>query len=197
MRPSRPRLASHYETLTVPQNATKAQIKSSFYRLSKKYHPDVNGDPGAQVKFRAISEAYSILGHDRERRAYDRTLVDAPVSKPGYNYTTFYETRRQRGPKATYAWEPRRSSPSSSNPQSSSSSQHSHSRTQPHPHPYHYQRPEPSPFFHPGQKHTRGSGRRGPTAEQDGAAGVSSFWRAVQVSGLIAVVIALGGTFGK
>ena len=131
------------------------------------------------------------------RRAYDRTLVHAPVPKPTYDYTTFYETRRRRGPKATYAWEPHRSSPSSSNTHSSSSSQHSHPRTQSQPHPYHYQRPEPSPFFHPGQKHPRGSGRRGSTAEDDSAAGVSSFWRAVQVSGLIAVVIAIGGTFGK
>lgn len=173
----------------------------------------MNGDPAAQVKFRAVSEAYSILGHDRERcvilfaltfnhanpcsaarRAYDRTLVETPAPKPGYDYTTFYETRRRRGPKATYAWEPRRSSPSTSNPHSSSSSQHSHSRTQSRPHPSHYHRPEPSPFFHPGEKHPRGSGER---TEQDGVVGVSSFWRAVQVSGLIAVVIAIGGAFGK
>lgn len=152
----------------------------------------MNSDSGAQVKFRAISEAYSVLGHDRERRAYDRTLIDAPVPQPNHNYTTFYETRRRRGPKATYAWEHRRSSPSSS-----SSPQHSHSRTQPYPHPHHYHRPEPSPFFHPGQRYPRGGGRRDPMAEQDNVVGVSSFWRAVQVSGLIAVVIAIGGAFGK
>ena len=131
------------------------------------------------------------------RRAYDRTLVDAPVPKPSYNYATFYETRRRRGPKATYAWEPRRNSPSTANPQASSSSQHSHPRTQSHPHPYHYHRPEPSPFFHPGQKRPRGSGEGDPMAERDSVVGVSGFWRAVQVSGLIATVIAIGGAFGK
>ena len=33
--------------------------------------------------------------------------------------------------------------------------------------------------------------------ESNGVAGVSSFWRAVQVSGLIALVIAIGGALGK
>ena len=134
------------------------------------------------------------------RRAYDRTLLEAPIPKPSYDYGAFYETRRRRGPKATYAWEPRRSSPSSPNPHSSSSSSSSsssHSRAQPHPHPYHYHRPEPSPFFHPDQRPPRGSGQRDPMAEHDRVAGVSSFWRAVQVSGLIATVIVIGGALGK
>lgn len=131
------------------------------------------------------------------RRTYDRTLQEAPISKPGYDYGAFYETRRRRGPKATYAWEPRRTSQSSSNSQSSSSSQHSYSQTQSHPPPYHHHRPEPSPFFHPGQRPPRGSGRQDPMAENDQVVGISSFWRAVQVSGLIAVVIAIGGSFGK
>jgi len=126
------------------------------------------------------------------RRAYDSTLLDAPIPKPTYDYGAFYETRRRRGPKATYAWESRRTAPSSS-----SSSQHSHSQTQSHPHSYHYHRPEPSPFFHPGQKPPPGSGQKDPMAEHDHVAGVSSFWRAIQVSGLIAVVIAVGGALGK
>ena len=172
----------------------------------------MSNDPTAQGKFRAISEAYAILGHDRERcadpppirstptsyanfrRAYDRALLETPIPKPSYDYGAFYETRRRRGPKATYAWESRRASPSSS---PSPSSQRSHSQTQSRPHPYHYHRPEPSPFFYPGQRPTRGSGQRDPVAEDDRVAGVSSFWRAVQVSGLIAIVIAIGGAFGK
>jgi len=128
------------------------------------------------------------------RRAYDSTLLDAPIPKPTYDYGAFYETRRRRGPKATYAWEPRRTAPSSS---SSSQHSHSHSQTQSRPHPHHYHRPEPSPFFHPGQKPPPGSGQRDTMSEHDRVAGVSSFWRAIQVSGLIAVVIAVGGALGK
>ena len=126
------------------------------------------------------------------RCAYDRTLLESPIPKPSYNYGAFYETRRKRGPKATYAWESRRTSPSSS-----SSSQHSHSRTQSNVHPYHYHRPGPSPFFHPGERPPGGSRERDPMTEHDRVARVSSFWRAVQVSGLIAIVIAIGGALGK
>jgi len=139
--------------------------------------------------------ACSILTSDTDscfiiRHAYDRTLLESPIPKPSYNYGAFYETRRQRGPKATYAWESRRTPPSSS------SSQHSHSRTQSNAHPYHYRQPGPSPFFHPGQR--PGGGReQDPMTEHDRVARVSSFWRAVQVSGLIAIVIAIGGALGK
>ncbi|KDQ54045.1 hypothetical protein JAAARDRAFT_80396 [Jaapia argillacea MUCL 33604] len=117
----------HYETLAVPRNATKSQIKSSFYKLSKLYHPDVTKDPSAKVKFQAASEAYAILGDDRNRRAYDRTLTSQlghtphprhPASSPDHSYSHFYSGTyggyegRRRG--ATYAWDRPGSSSSSS-----------------------------------------------------------------------------------
>lgn len=147
---------------------------------------------GAQTLRTCFSQTFDTNSSLTSRRAYDSTLLDTPISKPTYDYGAFYETRRRGGPKATYAWESRRTAPSSS-----SSSQHSHPQTQSRPHPNHYHRPEPSPFFHPGQKPPPGSGQRDPMAEHDRVAGVSSFWRAIQVSGLIVVVIAIGGALGK
>ncbi|ROT41250.1 DnaJ-domain-containing protein [Sodiomyces alkalinus F11] len=66
---------NHYETLNVARTASPAEIKKSFYALSKKCHPDHHPDnPTATARFHALSEAYSILGTPAKRAAYDRDL---------------------------------------------------------------------------------------------------------------------------
>ncbi|KZP23474.1 DnaJ-domain-containing protein [Athelia psychrophila] len=84
LRTSRPfssssRRGNHYETLGVPQTATPGQIKSSFYRLSRQYHPDINKAPGAQETFQKVSEAWATLKDEREKRAYDRRLKESAM----------------------------------------------------------------------------------------------------------------------
>lgn len=65
----------HYETLNLSRNASAADIKSQFYRLSKHHHPDRNqNDPTAAERFVRISEAYTILGSPKKREQYDRNL---------------------------------------------------------------------------------------------------------------------------
>ena len=66
---------NHYDTLNVKQNATQEEIKSSYYNLTKQYHPDVNKTTEAEGKFREVSEAYEILGNYQNRRQYDRGMV--------------------------------------------------------------------------------------------------------------------------
>ncbi|PKK79649.1 J-domain from the Dnaj-like protein, partial [Rhizophagus irregularis] len=62
----------HYDVLGVPPEADPKLIKSQFYKLSKKYHPDANiGDKKAASKFIRINEAYSILSKEQSRREYD------------------------------------------------------------------------------------------------------------------------------
>ncbi|XP_060530811.1 protein tumorous imaginal discs, mitochondrial-like isoform X2 [Cylas formicarius] len=62
----------YYEILGVGKNASASDVKKAYYKLAKKYHPDVNkNDPEAQRKFQEASEAYEILSDDTKRKQYD------------------------------------------------------------------------------------------------------------------------------
>ncbi|KAE9377731.1 DnaJ-domain-containing protein [Stipitochalara longipes BDJ] len=66
---------NHYETLQISTNATPAEVKKSFYALSKTHHPDRNpSDPHASKRFVQISEAYATLSTPAKRQQYDRDL---------------------------------------------------------------------------------------------------------------------------
>jgi len=63
----------YYEILEVGKNASKDDIKKSYRKLAKKYHPDKNkGDEKAADKFKEISEAYNVLSDDKKRMHYDK-----------------------------------------------------------------------------------------------------------------------------
>lgn len=63
---------SLYDTLDVSQDASADEIKKAYRRLARKYHPDVNKDPGAEEKFKEINAAYEILSDEQKRRQYDQ-----------------------------------------------------------------------------------------------------------------------------
>ncbi len=62
----------YYELLGVPRNASQDQIQSSFRKLARKYHPDVNSQEGAEDRFKRIGEAYEVLGDADKRQKYDQ-----------------------------------------------------------------------------------------------------------------------------
>ncbi|GAW99529.1 molecular chaperone DnaJ [Secundilactobacillus mixtipabuli] len=62
----------YYEVLGVSKDASQAEIRKAYRQLSKKYHPDINKAPGAEEKFKEITEAYEVLSDEQKRSNYDQ-----------------------------------------------------------------------------------------------------------------------------
>ena len=66
-----------YDILGVKVHAERAEIKRAYVDLALKLHPDKNSDEGANAQFLRVKEAYATLVNADDRRAYDRSLIDA------------------------------------------------------------------------------------------------------------------------
>ena len=62
----------YYAALGVEPGAGQAEIKRSFRRLARKYHPDVSKEAGAEEQFKTVNEAYEVLRDAEKRTAYDQ-----------------------------------------------------------------------------------------------------------------------------
>jgi molecular chaperone DnaJ len=79
---------NYYDILGIQKNASESEIKSAFRKLSKKYHPDVNKEAGAEEKFKEINEAYSVLSDPEKKQMYD-TFGTADPNMAGGGYDPF------------------------------------------------------------------------------------------------------------
>ena len=63
----------YYSILGLKRNTSQQEIKQTYRRLARKYHPDVNpGDKSAEAKFKQINEAYEVLSDKEKRQKYDK-----------------------------------------------------------------------------------------------------------------------------
>lgn len=66
----------YYKILELTPKATEEDIKNSYKRLARKYHPDASASTSSEEKFKEINEAYSTLSdkHKKARYDYDRAF---------------------------------------------------------------------------------------------------------------------------
>lgn len=63
----------YYETLGVPRGAKEDEIRKSYRKLARKYHPDLNpGDKASEERFKKVQEAYDVLSDAKKRQVYDQ-----------------------------------------------------------------------------------------------------------------------------
>lgn len=79
----------YYEILGVTRSADKEEIKRAYRRLARKYHPDVNKDPGAEERFKEINRAYEVLSDPETKARYDRFGEAGVSSAAGAGYQDF------------------------------------------------------------------------------------------------------------
>lgn len=90
----------YYETLDVPRDASNEDIRKAYRRLARENHPDVNKDPGAEDRFKEISEAYEVLRDPDKRKRYDELGANWKAGQdvsgaPGWE--DVFRSGRQRG----------------------------------------------------------------------------------------------------
>jgi len=96
-------MKNYYEILGVSKEATAAEIKKSYRKLSLQYHPDKN--PQGEEKFKEISEAYDVLGDEAKKIQYDRggPSINDIFSQGGADpFDIFERFFGQRGFQATH-----------------------------------------------------------------------------------------------
>lgn len=80
----------YYATLGVKKDASDKEIKQAYRKLARKFHPDVNpGDKTAESRFKAINEAYEVVGDSEKRRKYDEL---------GANWRIYEQAQQHGGP---------------------------------------------------------------------------------------------------
>jgi len=95
----------YYAILGVSHNANFQEIKKSYRKLAKKYHPDRNKSPVAEETIKKINEAFEILSDRKKRKQYDlegsdiytatdftieekeENLTDQIIQRNSYNFT--------------------------------------------------------------------------------------------------------------
>jgi molecular chaperone DnaJ len=97
-----------YEILGVARDASQGEIKAAYRRRAPELHPDVNGDPADQERFKEITGAYEILSDPEKRQRYDTFGAAGPQGAPFTDIQDLFDmffgggfgVRTSRGPRS-------------------------------------------------------------------------------------------------
>ncbi|MCZ2498604.1 DnaJ domain-containing protein [Xylophilus sp. Kf1] len=88
-------MQDHYLALGVGSSASQAEIKKAYRQLAARHHPDRSTAPDAATRFRAVQQAYDILGDEAARATYDsnrkRNLLDDPLAAARGIWADYFE----------------------------------------------------------------------------------------------------------
>lgn len=95
----------HYEVLGVARDASQDDIKKAYRKLARELHPDVNAEPEASERFKAVTHAFDVLGDPEQRRNYDMGGQAGFGGMPGFGsmgdvFDAFFGGGGQRGPQS-------------------------------------------------------------------------------------------------
>jgi DnaJ-class molecular chaperone len=77
-------MKNYYDILQVKNSASADDIKKSYRKLARQYHPDVNpGNKQAEEHFKLVNEAYATLSDSALRSAYDARLKGTSAATAG------------------------------------------------------------------------------------------------------------------
>jgi molecular chaperone DnaJ len=81
-------LKDAYSILEIPQTSTPEEAKKKYRDLTKKFHPDINKEPGAEDKFKKINEAYQVVstGKSTDRQQFRQTNTYNPFGRQNVIY---------------------------------------------------------------------------------------------------------------
>jgi curved DNA-binding protein CbpA len=83
-------MTDYYALLRIPRTAAPAEIKQAYRRMAVLLHPDKNPHPEATDGFRAVTEAWEVLGDPFKRALYDKLLNEEATVQPVYHRDPAY-----------------------------------------------------------------------------------------------------------
>ena len=87
----------YYKIMAVDKTATQDEIKTSYRKLARKFHPDVSKEKDAETRFKDINEAYEVLRDKEKRAAYDQLGSNWKAGQSGFTPPPSWQNQYQQG----------------------------------------------------------------------------------------------------